>query len=103
MERCLESKYLTSALCHGANSAQCPLPWEDFFLMPLLTITVVTPLPKGARGTKHPPTNPQYANILSPVVPTRLHQSECHLAMPQDEPRTQPPQISGVGWLSLTD
>lgn len=37
-----------------------------------------------------------------PMVPTRLHQVQCPLALPQDKPGTQPPLFPGVGWLSLT-
>ena len=90
------------AHCHGVVPLSTPYPGRTFFLRPLVTITEATPLPRGQAGSSlHPLTPSRHCLHPVPRVPTRLHQSKCPLALPQDEPGTQPPQVPGVGWLSL--
>lgn len=88
MKLYLESKYLTPTLTHGGRLST-PLILVGLFFSPLFTITVIIPLPKGARDIK--PSSPQLPLPTScPMMPTRLHKSKCPLALPQEKPRTQP-------------
>lgn len=71
MKLYLESKYLTLTSTHGGRFST-PLILVGLFFSPLFTITVIIPLPKGARDIK--PSSPQLPLPTScPMMPTRLH------------------------------
>lgn len=95
--RCVVSKLLTLAHCHGAYLSSAPPTLAGLFLRPHLS-------PRGQEGSSTLPLTPScHCQHPVPMVPTRLHRSKCPLALPQDEPRRQLPQAPGVGWLSLTE